>query len=279
MSDLLECATATPADKQALVQNWQDAFGDDSAFINFVFDQFAGLEHTVLARENGQAIASICAIPVTLGRYKGVYLYGVNTRKDFRGRKVMDTLLRYLHQKEAQAGMDFAVLVPAERSLFDYYARYGYKTLFYRRQLDKPIALNLWAQAEFDSVTALRLRQLRARFLGEEVVCFAEKNHAAMLQSLYTAGATTVETEDGYGVFFQKGDLLTFAELAARDDRAANRILEACRQHTGARQAKIYLPRYGSVFLGEGAEQPYGQLCWLCGEHTLQDPYMGLMGD
>lgn len=278
---MLEYMRCTPADKPALAENWRQAFGDGPAFTDFVFDRFAGLAHTFAAKDGEELIASICAVPVTMGKYDGIYLYGVNTRPDARGKGVMDGLLRHLHETEKENGAEFAVLVPAGEKLFAYYEKYGYKTVFYRHHITRPIQNNVWAQADFDTITAPRLRALRHRFMETDMVEFKDPAHAAMVQDLYAGGATTVENEGGYGVFFQLDEeTLEFRELMAADNLAAGHLLEAARQRTGCRTANLFLPRYSEVYLGQGgSEEPYGQLCWLRGEKKLTDPYMGLMCD
>ncbi len=270
---------ATLQDRPELTSLWQEAFGDEKEYIDFVFDQFAGLDGVWLTEQDGAVAAYACVIPVTLGSLRGVYLYGVNTKKELRGRGIMRGLMEEIHAEAAHAGLDFAVLVPAGQKLFEFYEKLGYQTLFYHRIVEKEIRPNLWAQAEFDTLTAPRLAAAREKFRERPYVAFAPRPHAAMVQSLYTEGATTVETEEGYGVFFIEQDTLIFRELAATGNAAATRILEAARQHTACDRARLELPRYGEVFLGEGTCVPYGMLRWLRGEKKLDEPSMSLMCD
>lgn len=270
---------AKEEDRADLSALWQAAFKDEQPYIDFVFDRFAGLEHTWVAEEAGQVIASVCAVPVLLKKLPGVYIYGVNTRADLRGKGVMKALLETVHNEEKKAGRTFAALVPASASLFDYYKLFGYETMFYRRVVQRSIRANLWAVADFDTITAPRLATLREERMACDYMSFEKEAHAAMVQDLYTGGATTIETDNGYGVYFETRDTLVFKELLADGSSAAAKILEAARQKTGREQAEIYLPQYSDVFLGEGELCPYGMLCWLDGPHQLTDPYMGLMCD
>lgn len=271
---------AEERDRAALQALWQQAFGDDPAFIDFVLDRFAGFDHIFLTEQGGEVAAYACAIPVTLGRLRGIYLYGVNTRADLRGQGIMRRLLEEIHDDAAARGLDFAVLVPEGEKLFGFYEKLGYETLFYHRTVEKEIRPNLWAQAEFDTLTAPRLAAAREKFLERPYIAFLPEAHAAMVQNLYTDGATTVQTEEGYGVFFVERDTLVFRELAASGNPAATRILEAARQHTACDRARLELPRYGEVFLGEGRTTPYGMLRWLHGPQKLEgEPNMSLMCD
>ena len=271
---------AEERDRAALIALWQQAFGDEPQLIEFLLDRFAGLDHVFLTERDGEIAAYACAIPVTLDQLRGIYLYAVNTRADLRGQGIMTELLEEIHADAAGQGLDFAVLVPEGERLFRFYEKLGYQTLFYHRVLEKEIRPNLWAQAEFDTLTAPRLAAAREKFLDRPYIAFAPEPHAAMVQNLYTEGATTVQTEEGYGVFFVERDVLVFRELAARGNLAATRILEAARQHTACDRARLELPRYGEVFLGEGEAVPYGMLRWLRGEKKLSgEPTMSLMCD
>ena len=62
------------------------------------------------------------------------------------------------------------------------------------------------------------------------------------------------------------------------------RVLETIRAELDnqphANRARLELPRYGEVFLGEGETAPYGMLRWLRGEKKLSgEPTMSLMCD
>ncbi len=270
---------ATQADRPVLNDLWQQAFGDGPEFSNFVFDKFAGFDHTYVEEQGGQLVASACAVPVTLGALRGFYLYGLNTRAELRGRGIMRTLLQTLEQQLAAGGAAFTVLVPANQPLFAFYEKLGYETRFTHRIVTKEVKPNLWVRADFDTLTAPRLAAAREQFLPRPYVAFAAQPHAAMVQGLYTEGATTVQTEQGYGVFFVQQDTMVFRELAAESNFAATQLLEAARQKSGCFEATLELPHFGELFLGEGEQRPYGMLKWLANERIAEEPNMSLMAD
>ena len=125
--------------------------------------------------------------------------------------------------------------------------------------LRRAIPNDLWAQAEFDTVTAKGLQALRARY-APGAVTLNDKGVAAVLTDLYSGGITTVATDHGYGLFFKKGDTLRFIELFADSDRAAETLLKAARQKTGAGQAVVELGAEQTLFLGEGTPGDYGMI-------------------
>ena len=230
---------ATQADRPVLNDLWQQAFGDGPEFSNFVFDKFAGFDHTYVEDQGGQIAASACAVPVTLGARRGVYLYGLNTRAELRGKGIMRTLMQTLEQQLVSDGAAFTVLVPANEPLFGFYEKLGYEALITHRIVKKEVKPNLWVKADFDTLTAPRLAAAREQFLPHPYVAFAAQPHAAMVQNLYTSGATTVQTEQGYGIFFVQRDTMMFRELAAESNFAATQILEAARQKSGCFEAML----------------------------------------
>ena len=105
----------------------------------------------------------------------------------------------------------------------------GFERAFALRCLPRSVSRNLWAQAEFDTVTAKKLCELRARFWPDTVQLPPERM-AVVLGDLYARGATLVSSDQGYGVYFRSEDTLYFVEMMAEDDRAAEKLMEAARE-------------------------------------------------
>lgn len=77
----------------------------------------------------------LCALPAELVGDDGeavpaAYLYAVCTAPALRGRGHCRLLLQEAEQDLKRQGIRAAVLVPAEESLFGFYARFGYRTVF-----------------------------------------------------------------------------------------------------------------------------------------------------
>ena len=84
----------------------------------------------------------------------------------------------------------------------------GFAWAFALRCLPREVERNLWSQAEFDSVTAKKLCELRERFWPDTVRLTPERM-AVVLGDLYSSGATIVSSAHGYGIYFRKEDTLT----------------------------------------------------------------------
>ena len=138
---------------------------------------------------------------------------------------------------------------------------------------------NLWSQAEFDSVTAKKLCELRAKF-WPDTVQFTPERMAVVLGDLYSRGATLVSSEKGYGVYFRQEDTLYFVELMAEDDRSAEKLMEAAREkEVIVEKAVITVGAMQNLFLGEGRRQEYGMIRFEGEPFDVSDSYMRLMLD
>lgn len=262
----------------ALAKLFVNSFGGTEGFALSVLEKFAGEGNVFTARQNGGCAALLCAVPVTLSGRKGAYYYGLTTRPDQRGNGVMTALMDSAGKELTRRGAAFAALIPAGGPLFDFYAARGFEKAFSKRVLRRPIRNNLWAQAEFDTVTAKGLQQLRQRYAPNAVELNAA-GYTMVLTDLYSMGVTSVCTDEGYGLFFKKGNELRFVELFADSDRAAMALLEAARQKTSAENAVLELGGSQTLFLGEGAARDYGMICFFDRPFDVQDAYMRLMLD
>ena len=141
----------------------------------------------------------------------------------------------------------------------------------------REVERNLWSQAEFDSVTAKKLCELRERF-WPDTVQFSPERMAVVLGDLYSAGATIVSTEQAYGIYFRKEDTLYFVELQADNDRAAEVLMEAAREkEVIVEKAVITVGAAQPLFLGEGKRQEYGMIRFDAEPFDVSESYMRLM--
>lgn len=269
---------AQPDDQPALAALFAEAFGDTPTFANQVMEKFAGQGNVFLAEQEGAPTAMLCAVPVTLKGRQGAYYYGLCTAKDRRGQGVMTGLMDWAEAQLRLRGAAFAVLIPAGPQLFGFYEKRGFERAFGLRRLHRPIRNNLWAQAEMDSITAKGLEALRRHYAPESVFLNGA-GYIAVLTDLYSSGVTAVSSEEGYGFFFKKDDTLEFVELFAEGDRAAEKLLEAARQKTGAQSAVITLGAGQNLFLGEGSSVEYGMIRFFAEPFEVRDAYMRLMLD
>ena len=262
-----------PSDRAAVVALWQKERGDTAEFINTALDRFAGEQNVYVAEENDQIEAVVLAVPVTLQGRPGSYLFGLCGQ----GSLILAGLVDTLCAQQKLRGAGFTVTVPTSPERAALLQDKGFQKAFVLRCLPREVERNLWSQADFDSVTAKKLCELRERFWPDTVMLAPEKM-AVVLGDLYSQGATIVSSERGYGIYFRKEDTLYFVELMAEDDRSAEKLMEAAREkEVIVEKAVITVGASQNLFLGEGTRQDYGMIRFEGEPFDVSESYMRLM--
>ena len=250
-----------PSDKAAVLALWQRERGESEEFAANAVERFAGQQNVYVAEENDAIAAVALAVPVTLQGRQGSYLYGLCGQ----GSLILAGLLDYLCAQQKLRGADFTVAVPATPEQAALLQDKGFARAFALRCLPREVARNLWSQAEFDSVTAKKLCELREKF-WPDTVQFTPERMAVVLGDLYSR------------VYFRKEDTLYFVELMAEDDRAAEVLMEAAREkEVIVEKAVITVGAAQSLFLGEGTRQEYGMIRFDGEPFDVSESYMRLM--
>lgn len=262
-----------PSDEAAIVALWQKERGDSAEFIKTALERFAGADNVYVAEENDQIEAVALAVPVTLKGRSGSYLYGLCGQ----GTLILAGLVDSLCAGQKLQGAGFTVAVPRNAEQAALLESKGFHRAFALRCLPREVARNLWSQAEFDSVTARKLCELRARFCPDTVQLTPERM-AVVLGDLYSRGATIVSSERGYGIYFRQEDTLYFVEMMADDDRSAEELMEAAREkEVIVERAVITVGAAQNLFLGEGKRQDYGMIRFDAEPFDVEESYMRLM--
>jgi hypothetical protein len=261
-----------PSDLEAMKKLYSEQTGQSDAGAEQVIRHFAGTNNAYVAEENGAVTACAMAVPVTLREKKGSYLYGLCGGDA----ETQNRLVDFICAEQKQRGAAFIVAVP-QADQFAFYEPHGFVRAFPMRCIKRAVQRNLWSQAEFDTVTAKRLCELRQKFYPNSV-CLDAERMAIVMSDLYARGMTLVANEAGYGVYFRKEETLYFMELMAQDDRAAVTLMEAAREkEVIVERAVIALGASQPLFAGEGSVREYGMIRFLGEPFDVETSYMRLM--
>lgn len=118
---------------------WQLCFNDDPAFIDLYFRLRYKDDINRCIEQNRRIVSALQAIPYPMtwcGKtVLTEYISGACTHPEYRNRGLMCSLLTQTHQRMKEDGVLFSTLIPAEKSLFDFYKTFGYATvLSYKRE-------------------------------------------------------------------------------------------------------------------------------------------------
>ena len=261
-----------PSDEAAVLALWQSQHHDTEDFAKMVLDRFAGMQNIYVADENDAIVAAALAVPVTLQGRTGNYLCLCG-----EGSLLLAGLLDTLCAHQKLRGAGFTVTVPADAAQAALLQDKGFAKAFALRCLPREVSRNLWSQAEFDTVTAKKLCELREQF-WKDTVQLSPERMAVVLQELYARGATIVSNEHGYGIYFRKEDTLYFVEMMADSDRAAEILMEAAREkEVIVEKAVITVGAAQPLFLGEGTRQEYGMIRFDAEPFDVSESYLRLM--
>ena len=263
-----------PSDEAAVLALWQSQHHDTEDFAKMVLERFAGMQNIYVADENDAIVAAALAVPVTLQGRTGNYLCLCG-----EGSLLLAGLLDTLCAQQKLRGAGFVVAVPASPEQSTLLQDKGFQKAFALRCLPREVERNLWSQAEFDSVTAKKLCELRAKYWPDTVQLPPEQM-GEVLRDLYSRGATIVSSEQGYGIYFRREDTLYFVEMMAENDRAAEVLMEAAREkEVIVEKAVITVGAAQNLFLGEGTRQEYGLIRFEGEPFDVSESYMRLMMD
>ena len=253
----MQICKAETNDLPVLKQMWVDIFGDSSRFAEFALN-LCSTDEIYIVKENDE-IASMTVAGVDLfacGK-KGFYIYGLCTKPQFEGRGFAKHLVNYICETKLSSGYDFVLTQPATEKLFDFYRKLGFGGTTYLRKATVDIKRNLWATAEFDTVTAGRFKDIRNKFSEDEIVHFSAKGYEKFAEYVYSEGGSTAETKDAYCLYYENDDRITVRDLFAKSTRDAVVVLQAIRQRCGKETAEIQLSQNSPLFLGEGRLVPH----------------------
>ena len=122
---MVEFASIT--DKKELQSLWQMTFLEDSSVIDSFFEGVFSTVVTPVIKVDNEIVSSLFLLDCNIGEHKGKCVYCAMTKYAFRGKGYMKKLLDFSYAYCKENGFDFLFLVPAEESLFDYYAKCGFQ--------------------------------------------------------------------------------------------------------------------------------------------------------
>lgn len=109
---------------------WQTVFNDSPEFVNLYFSRVYKSEYNITCQINHHVAAALQTLPYTLLYHKRelpvAYISGVSVSPDYRKQGIGDAIMRQAHFNSYCKGAVFAILIPAEDWLNDWYSKCGY---------------------------------------------------------------------------------------------------------------------------------------------------------
>lgn len=255
---------AHETDVPALLSLWQAAFPEDTpAQITAFLSSVELASECLVAEENGAVVSMVFMLPASLQADTLLplqYIYAAATLPSHRGRGLFGDLLKQALKLAREQGIVASFLHPAQPSLCDYYARFGYRPFFYCETLCGEAKT---ADLAVRPVSGAEYARLRERWCLPFSVIWP----ARFLEN-------TVAVGEGCAVCVPSGSVLYVRELFC-DSEQQSESCEALAAHFGCTRYECRLPAERPT------AAPFGLLCPLrplnLGQSTI--PYMGIALD
>lgn len=237
---------------------WKQGFPSDSEEdIRAFGDTLKGEARPLLLLVEGEARSMAFVIPAQMNGYTVWYVYAAATARAHRGRGYFGDLLRELSHRATKAGVHGLFLRPATPSLFNYYSRFGFKSLFYVNESSCE-AKELYVDnndLQWERVTS-DFAANRNRWLsrcGISAVVWSETVTAYAVGLLENGGMLI--SSKGLVTYSLDGACMNVAELLCEEENVTS-VLESLTRHFACQIKTVCRPSKQ----GENSEA-YGMFC------------------
>lgn len=242
--------------KEQVKALWKLCFEDSEEFVEMYFKLRYKSEVNVAIQSGDEVISALQMLPYPMTfcgeMVQTSYISGACTHPDFRSKGVMRELLSQSFAQMLRNGIQFSTLIPAEPSLFDYYKRMGYATVFQYSVKEmtlpefipsKEIAVNAVSKPQDEVYSYLNKK------LSERPCCIqhsAEDFQVIMADLPISGGNLFVAKQAneirGIAIIYKGENCIIINELLAEDKDTEYSLLFAIKQYTGCNHIIQLLP-------------------------------------
>lgn len=292
---MIEIRPPRPEEVQAQKDLWNAVFQEDPRCTDWFYAHFYRPEDMVLLLENGELATMMAVLPQTMslpggGTASAGYFFSLCTWPRFRGRGFSRHIILYVSQMLKDRGVDCAIGVPGQPSLFNHYKTMDRLPTFYiriaeveKRDLPAPAPGDLARPAEPAVYNAIRDRLLEgipSVHYPTDQICYQEG-----LCRLLGGGLFRLEVDGAEGcalVEYEGDGHVLIKELLLPPEQILRGVAALAVQCPGLGY-QVRTPARWEGLPG-GIVRPYGDIRWFNREKQErweQDPqgYLGLAFD
>lgn len=244
--------------KPALKEMWKLCFpADTDIFVDFYFSEVYKNNETLIYLKNGQPAATFQMIPYSLQNGGEIsqsgYISGAMTHPNFRRKGFMKALMFVSFDLMWERGFDYTFLIPQEAHLFDFYAKFGYKTVlspenFISRYEDTgrnvPYCAPCTVYRAPLSMPKTILREIYiaySHFLSEipRAVLKTEKQFQQILHDFFDENGVLFVGGQGIAFTFQGKNRIVIKEFFYRNQQVKDLFLKAIRDYYSQEETVI----------------------------------------
>lgn len=158
-------------DMHDIMNVWHRCFGEDDNTVQQFLSRYYFNHCSFLERADGRIVAMLFVIPCQTNFGKAAYLYGIATDPEYRNRGFSTKLMNQFLERCKKEDFRFAFLIPEDKSLTNFYSRFGYRETSTRVEFKSDLNLGTGI-AENDTALILPLNDdCTGAFEGDSIVC------------------------------------------------------------------------------------------------------------
>ena len=294
-----EISLAGWEDRPQLFQLWRTCFHEDRRPAGYFFNNGFRPENCLVVRINGRIAAALHMIPARLVQNVGTvpahYIYGAGTLPEFRSRGLMADLLSMAVQVGQSRGQMYSFLLPAGETLYHYYEKFGYRSLYKIRVLDispERVFCDCRHEVRTKFIPDIsRIKQIRNEMLETQPgsAQWSENvlSYTAGINRIYGGKLLCMEAEGQYGYAVcrpMEDGRCEVTELVCAPGILPQLWLRILTEMPSS-SYRVRLPVHSLLFPGEGTIEKFGMIRPISeiNEEIMlrntRDPYLGMMPD
>ncbi len=247
-------------DGEQIKRLWHEAFGDSARDIENYLRVYS--DKVLLYIEDRFIKGMLSLLPVRLGSISGNYIYAAATDARARGRGIASKLIRYANKYTLDSGGAFTVLVPAEKSLYEFYKKRGFTEISAVKRAEFAGTGFGDTALEVKKISPERLYVLRKKYFVSERFIEWDIPELEYMWKIYNGNFFEIKGAEvnAFAVCSFDGGMLDFKELCTGGAEveeciaAVNSLFNAphCRvalpDKNGGASAMIYPPEYKDCY-------------------------------
>ena len=207
-------------DKSKLKSLYNICFPGESGFCNSFFENVWRPEKTLLYKIDGEIAAMLQMLPCTMSdgekEYSAYYIFAAATHPEYRSRGIMTELIQYSF--EINQDKDLCVLIAAEETLKNYYARLGFKEGFYFDEINvKACASGIRYEktSDFNAVNSIYEENMRGKIHNKRSIFDWRMNLLCSDAEIYIGSGSYIVAEKYNSKIYISEAVGDFAESLA----------------------------------------------------------------
>lgn len=208
---MIEYRFAENDDINSLKELWFTVFQEKKEAVDLFFEKIFAPEITYVATQGDSLISMLYLLPCSINGHSACYLYGAATCVECRGQGIMANLIDFALNN---CGAEICVLLPASESLYNYYEKFGFKSLFVGyKQLDRKELNAISKPYQLQELFVSGYCGIRNRVLKKDFLFWNNKHIDFSFKYNELYGAKIIKSNYGYAVAYEDNGVCKVSEI------------------------------------------------------------------